>query len=384
MVKKQLKRERDKRTPIKKGYGARLIAVGIGALFFGMALFSEHAVALGLGPLSLYSYINEPLDADIELLDVGAQPLEGITVNLATEQDFKQFRMERPFILSTLNFELVRLGQKTFIRVRSEVPIKQSYLNVLLELSWGSTSRRLIRGYKLLLEPVLERTPAAKRREEQRRQAIQPLEILFEPEQMESFTQQINEISLEPPSAAFLEIGSGSILEPQGGAKEKAEGSKGTPKKMVSESLPVPPEEMARSQSEISLTDKAVLPKKIEPAKSNLMKRGMDVLSRQGVSWALLGLIGLAFLAKKGMKAVKTLRGKRREGRLVSQMSSTLPFAKDLEPLLNDEMGLKLELAHRYAEMGERVAARELLEEVACQGTGAEKAEAAQLLSELT
>ena len=114
------------------------------------------------------------------------------------------------------------------------------------------------------------------------------------------------------------------------------------------------------------------------------MKRGMDVLSRQGVSWALLGLIGLAFLAKKGMKAVKTLRGKRREGRLVSQMSSTLPFAKDLEPLLNDEMGLKLELAHRYAEMGERVAARELLEEVACQGTGAEKAEAAQLLSELT
>ena len=110
--------------------------------------------ALGLGNLELKSALNEPFNAEIQLLSATANELDSLNVNLADSDAFTRAGIDRPFVLSQLKFKLIRseTGQD-YIRVSSQDSIREPFLNFLVEINWSNG--RLFREYTVLLDPPL-------------------------------------------------------------------------------------------------------------------------------------------------------------------------------------------------------------------------------------
>lgn len=126
------------------------------------ALFSSWAFGLGLGEITLRSTLNQPLDAEIKLLQVRNLNKEEILVELASAADFQRFGIERLFFLQNLKFD-VQLDHPAgpLVRVRSDEPVREPYL-VFLVQAQSPSSGRLLREYTLLMDlPVFAEQPTA-------------------------------------------------------------------------------------------------------------------------------------------------------------------------------------------------------------------------------
>jgi len=119
------------------------------------ALMSSNMVqALGVGEINLRSALNQPLDAEIELLQVRDLTSSEIRSVLASPDDFGKAGIDRSFFLTDLTFTpMVRPDGKAFIKVTSSRPVKEPYLNFLMEVRWPSG--RVLREFTLLLDPPL-------------------------------------------------------------------------------------------------------------------------------------------------------------------------------------------------------------------------------------
>ncbi|MBU2712484.1 FimV/HubP family polar landmark protein [Zooshikella harenae] len=127
----------------------RKLAVAVAAA--GL-LTSGVANALGLGEITLNSALNQPLDAEIELIQVRELGSSEILPNLATNEDFNRAGVERIFFLSNLKFQtVVQKNGRAYIKVTSRKPVSEPYLNFLVEVHWPSG--RLLREYTVLLDP---------------------------------------------------------------------------------------------------------------------------------------------------------------------------------------------------------------------------------------
>ncbi len=126
------------------------LVVVMSALAGGIASINSHA--LGLGEVKLYSALNQPLVAEIELMQVNDLTRNEILSNLASKSDFERAGVERPFILNNLRFTSeVGPDGKGLIKVTSDGPVHEPYLNFLVEVHWPSG--RLLKEYTLLLDP---------------------------------------------------------------------------------------------------------------------------------------------------------------------------------------------------------------------------------------
>ena len=122
------------------------------AVSFALGTLSVPVHALGLGELSSKSALNQNFEADITLLSVQPEELDGVRVKLADADAFARAGVERPFYLSLLRFEPTLSGKgKAVIRVTSEFPIREPFLNFLVEVNWPNG--RLLREYTVLLDP---------------------------------------------------------------------------------------------------------------------------------------------------------------------------------------------------------------------------------------
>jgi len=121
------------------------------SLASGSALYSGMLPALGLGEITLHSALNQPLDAEIELLEVGDLTDADLLVRLASVEAFRRAEVERLFFLSDLRFTPRLRGAGSRIRVQSSKPVREPYLNFLVELVRPNGS--LLREYTLLIDP---------------------------------------------------------------------------------------------------------------------------------------------------------------------------------------------------------------------------------------
>ncbi len=129
------------------------------ALVMGISPLSAYAV--GLGSIHLNSALNQYFDAEIDLLSVDQDEIADIKVTLATPDAFRRSGIERPFILSKLRFKAEQdANGKPVIRVSSRDPIREPFLNFLIEVNWPKG--KLLREYTVLLDPpvTLGRRPA--------------------------------------------------------------------------------------------------------------------------------------------------------------------------------------------------------------------------------
>jgi FimV-like protein len=108
-------------------------------------------MALGLGDITVHSALNQPLKADIALQDVGALSQNDLSVGLATADEFGRAGVERVFFLNDLKFTPILHGKRQMIRVTSNKPVNEPFLNFLVELN--QPNGRLLREYTVLIDP---------------------------------------------------------------------------------------------------------------------------------------------------------------------------------------------------------------------------------------
>ncbi|AZC49200.1 MULTISPECIES: type IV pilus assembly protein FimV [Pseudomonas] len=114
-------------------------------------LYSSLASAVGLGEITVHSALNQPLEAEIAL--VQAQGLEEgeLAVSLATAGEFKQAGVERLPFLEDLRFTPVLQGERRVIRVVSSKSVNEPFLDFLLQVN--QANGRQLREYTLLIDP---------------------------------------------------------------------------------------------------------------------------------------------------------------------------------------------------------------------------------------
>ncbi len=124
------------------------------AIAAASALSSGVAHALGLGEVTLQSALNQPLVAEIELLEVRDLGSSEVLPSLATPEEFAKAGVDRQYFLTDLKFTpVLKPNGKSVIRVTSSKPVREPYLNFLVEVLWPNG--RLLREYTLLLDPPL-------------------------------------------------------------------------------------------------------------------------------------------------------------------------------------------------------------------------------------
>ncbi|RMH85079.1 peptidoglycan-binding protein LysM [Pseudomonas sp. AOB-7] len=109
------------------------------------------APALGLGEITLHSALNQPLEAEIELLAVGDLGAEDLRVALAPAEVFSRSGVERFYFLNDLRFTPLLRGSRSVIRVVSSRPVREPYLNFIVEVA--RPDGQLLREYTVLLDP---------------------------------------------------------------------------------------------------------------------------------------------------------------------------------------------------------------------------------------
>ena len=113
--------------------------------------FSHSALAIGVGEIVVNSYVNEPLSADIAILDPKDLSESEVIASLASLADFDRLDIERHYSLGALVFETDMKGAgSSVIRVTTADPIREPYLNFLVELKWPEG--RVLREYTVFLD----------------------------------------------------------------------------------------------------------------------------------------------------------------------------------------------------------------------------------------
>ena len=125
------------------------------------ALISPSSWSLGLGDIDADSGLNQPLKAEITLLSSRNVSEEDLRAKLASYESYNKFGVQLEAYHNSLNFRIITKndGSKAIV-VESREPIKEPFVNFLLELNWAQG--RLMREYTLLLDPPVfaKTTPA--------------------------------------------------------------------------------------------------------------------------------------------------------------------------------------------------------------------------------
>ena len=115
------------------------------------ALIVAHASAAGLGKLTVLSGLGQPLRAEIELTSVTADEARTLQPKLASVEAFRQANIEFNPALLALRFAIEQRGGKQLVRITSQQPVSEPFVDVLLELN--GANGRLVREYTFLLDP---------------------------------------------------------------------------------------------------------------------------------------------------------------------------------------------------------------------------------------
>ncbi|MDO9636010.1 MAG: FimV/HubP family polar landmark protein, partial [Thiobacillus sp.] len=128
-----------------KRFTTQLVAAGLIAV-------PLMAHAAGLGKLSITSALGQPLAAEIELFAADKAELDSLSANLASDQAFRDARVEYAPVLSSLRFSVVKKPDgRAVLKVTSNRPVNDPFIDMLVELNWASG--RLVREYTVLLDP---------------------------------------------------------------------------------------------------------------------------------------------------------------------------------------------------------------------------------------
>lgn len=135
---------------MKRTKGLDMVRKFAGVALLAAAIKAQTVMALGLGEIDVHSALNQPLGADIKVSGTGDLGSDQILVKLASKEDFDRAGVSREYFLSDLQFSVQGSGANTVIRVSTPRPVREPYLDFIVEVKWPSG--RLLREYTVLLD----------------------------------------------------------------------------------------------------------------------------------------------------------------------------------------------------------------------------------------
>ena len=116
------------------------------------------AYPLGLGKLTVESYVGQPLVARIEVLGSTKEELDSLSAKIADPSLYRQNNLQYQGVLARTRVSLERGPNDTaYLKVTSTTPVAEPYLDLLVEANWASG--RVVRDYTFLLDPPGTVTP---------------------------------------------------------------------------------------------------------------------------------------------------------------------------------------------------------------------------------
>ena len=109
------------------------------------------AFGAGLGKLTVLSALGQPLSAEIEIVSLQPGEEDSLAARFAPSEAYRQAGIEFNSVLTNVRFSVDRRAGKAVVRLATNSPISEPFLNVLVELSWNTG--RLVREYTFLLDP---------------------------------------------------------------------------------------------------------------------------------------------------------------------------------------------------------------------------------------
>ena len=110
------------------------------------------AQAAGLGKIIVFSALGQPLRAEIEV-SATREELVDMRAQLASQEAFEHAGLDYATSLLGIRFSLdKKAGGKSVIKLSSDQPINDPFVDMLLEINWPAG--RLVREYTFLLDPA--------------------------------------------------------------------------------------------------------------------------------------------------------------------------------------------------------------------------------------
>jgi len=128
-----------------EGHWGRPLALAIALALPGSAL------ALGLGEARVDSFLNQPLDVRMRLLDTSADDLDTLTVAAASPEEYQRLGLASGSLALDLEISIDRSQSPPVVRVRSRRPVSDPVVQLLIDARWSSG--RMLREYTLFLDP---------------------------------------------------------------------------------------------------------------------------------------------------------------------------------------------------------------------------------------
>jgi pilus assembly protein FimV len=146
----------------------------LGVLGAAMVLFpAEGLRALGLGEARVDSYLGQPLDITIRLIEADSAALDSLTVAPATARDYERLGVPSAALALGLEVSIDRRVHPPLLRVQSRRAVNDPVVQFMIDARWSSG--RVLREYTLFLDPpTLDVAPPVARAEPERPVAVEP------------------------------------------------------------------------------------------------------------------------------------------------------------------------------------------------------------------
>jgi len=128
----------------------KLIFLGV----LSLILAPGAALSLGLGEIRLSSFLNQPLDAEINLSISSPEERDSLRISMAPAEAFARYGLTRPAYFDDISFEVRASGPSAAtIVVSSSRPIVEPFVTFLVQASWNGG--QILREYTVLLDPPM-------------------------------------------------------------------------------------------------------------------------------------------------------------------------------------------------------------------------------------
>ncbi|MBL4820492.1 MAG: hypothetical protein JKY98_05805 [Gammaproteobacteria bacterium] len=222
-----------------------------------LMLVATQVYAVGLGTVTLDSALNQPLNARVEIHDLGNVDPQEIIVGLASPEDFERFNVDRSGFLLGLRFEVETTTAGVFVNLTTRQPVREPFLSFILDTRWSTG--RILSEHTLLLDlPVFDDRPA--------QSLAQPITSVAKPdtEPVQGVVQRQPVVDRTPdpiPSTPDVPATPDSDPEPEEVQQVSA----------VEEIEPAAFEEQVTSTSQAKDTDVAPIPNTVEVQESDTL-----------------------------------------------------------------------------------------------------------------
>jgi pilus assembly protein FimV len=122
------------------------------AVVAALAVPATDANALAVGRVSVLSTLGQPLQAEVDILNIDADEAASLKAGIASPEAFRAAGMEYHAILQNLKIAIQKRSDgRTVLLLSSDRIVNEPFIDLILETSWATG--RILRGYTLLFDP---------------------------------------------------------------------------------------------------------------------------------------------------------------------------------------------------------------------------------------